>query len=413
MNSCPLCFLRPDRLGQRVRRATGSVLGRVVSTPALWAAILTLTGCGQPPPPPAPPPPAVGIVTVAPEPIALVTQLPGRLDAVRVAEVRARVAGILLKRVFTEGSDVTAGQVLALIDPAPFQASLDSALASLAKSQANLRQAQSQADRYKELVPIHAVSQQDYDNATALVDGYKADIATANANIITARLNLGYATVTSPIAGRIGRALVTEGALVGQSDATELASVQQLDPIYFDFTESSADLLRLRRAVEAGQLKSVAPGQTKVTLVLEDGSTYPHPGRLLFSDITVDQTTGMVTLRAEIPNPDKLLLPGMFAQARLEEAVDQAALTAPVRAVQHGADGGASVMLVDAQNKVVLAPIQTGSQQGDKWVVTSGLKAGDRIIVDGLQKAEPGVVVAPVPFEAAAPSPAPAPAAAR
>jgi membrane fusion protein (multidrug efflux system) len=413
MNSCPLCFLRPDGFGRRVRQATGSVLGRVVSTPALWAAILTLTGCGQPPPPPAPPPPQVGVVTVAPEPVALVTQLPGRLDAVRVAEVRARVAGILLKRVFVEGSDVAAGQVLALIDPAPFQASLDSALASLAKSQANLRQAQSQADRYKELVPIHAVSQQDYDNAVATVDGYRADIATANANIITARLNLGYATVTSPIAGRIGRALVTEGALVGQNEATEIASVQQLDPIYFDFTESSADLLRLRRAVAAGQLKSVAPGQAKVTLVLEDGSTYPHPGRLLFSDVTVDQTTGMVTLRAEIPNPDKLLLPGMFAQARLEQAVDQAALTAPIRAVQHGADGSASVLLVDAQNKVELRPVQIGSLQGDKWVVTSGLKAGDRVIVDGLQKVGPGMVVSAVPVEAAAPAPAAAPAGAR
>jgi len=408
MNFYPLCSLRPDRFGLRVRQAAGSLLGRVLATPAIWAAILTLTGCGQPPPPPAPPPQPVGVVTVAPEPVAVVTQLPGRLDAVRVAEVRARVAGILLKRVFVEGSDVAAGQVLAIIDPAPFQASLDSALAALAKSQANLRQAQSQAGRYKELVPIHAVSQQDYDNAVATVDGYKADIATANANIVTARLNLGYATVTSPIAGRIGRALVTEGALVGENEATEIASVQQLDPIYFDFTESSADLLRLRRAVEAGQLKSVAPGQAKVTLVLEDGSTYPHPGRLLFSDVTVDQTTGMVTLRAEIPNPDKLLLPGMFAQARLEQAVDQAALTAPVRAVQHGADGGASVMLVDAQNKVEVRPIQIGSEQGDKWVVTSGLKAGDRVIVDGLQKVGPGMVVSPVPFDASAPAPAPA-----
>jgi membrane fusion protein (multidrug efflux system) len=418
-NSCPLCFLRPEGLGRRMRQATKSVVGRVVSTPALWAAILTLTGCGRPTPPPAPPPAQVGVVTVAPEPISLVTQLPGRLDAVRVAEVRARVAGILLKRVFVEGSDVAAGQVLAIIDPAPFQASLDSALASLAKSQANLRQAQSQADRYKELVPIHAVSQQDYDNALATVDGYKADLATANANIITARLNLGYATVTSPIAGRIGRALVTEGALVGQNEATELASVQQLDPIYFDFTESSADLLRLRRAVAAGQLKSVAPGQASVTLVLEDGSTYPHPGRLLFSDVTVDQTTGMVTLRAEIPNPDKLLLPGMFAQARLEQAVDQAALTAPIRAVQHGGDGTATVMLVDAQNRVEVRPIQTGSLEGGKWVVTSGLKAGDRVIVDGFQKVGPGMVVTAVPFDPSAPAAAPgsapdvAPAAAR
>jgi membrane fusion protein (multidrug efflux system) len=341
-----------------------------------------------------------------PEKVALVTELPGRLDAVRVAEVRARVPGILLKRIFVEGSDVEGGQVLALIDPAPYQAALASAQASLAKSRANVRQAQTQASRYKELVPIHAVSRQDYDNAVASVDSGLADVALAEANVTTARLNLGYATMTAPIAGRIGRALVTEGALVGQGEATEVATIQQLDPIYFDFTESSADLLRLRHALGSGQLTSVGKGQAKVILILEDGSTYPLPGRLLFSDITVDQSTGMITLRAEIPNPDKLLLPGMFARGRLEQAVDRAAILVPVRGVMHGADGSASVLVVDGSEKVESRAVQLGGLQGDQWVVTSGVKAGDRVIVEGLQKIAPGMPVKAVPFSlGAAPAP--------
>jgi len=374
---------------------------RLVSASALSTIILAAAGCGgKGPGPAAPPPPEVGVATIAPEKVALVTELPGRLVAVRISEVRARVPGILLKRLFVEGSEVKAGQVLALIDPAPFQASLDSAEAALAKAQANLKQYEAQAGRYAELAPIHAVSQQDYDNAVAAVDGGKADVATAQANVATAKLNLGYATMVAPISGRIGRALVTEGALVGQGEATEVASIQQLDPIYFDFTESSADLLRLRRAVESGQLKSVAPGEVKVTLLLEDGSTYGPAGRLLFSDVTVDETTGMVTLRAEIPNPDRLLLPGMFARGRLEQAVDQAALTVPVRGVQHGADGGASVLLVNDQNQVELQAVQLGTVQGDKWVVQGGLKPGDRVIVDGLQKIAPGMTVKAVPAQA-------------
>jgi membrane fusion protein (multidrug efflux system) len=344
---------------------------------------------------------------VQPEAVGVVTELPGRLNAFRISEVRARVPGILIKRVFTEGSDVAAGQVLALIDPAPYQAALDSAQAALAKSEANLRQVEAQAGRYKELAPIHAVSQQDYDNALAAVDGGKADIATAKANVATAKLNLGYSTMTAPIAGRIGRALVTEGALVGQGDATEIATVQQLDPIYFDFTESSTDLLRLRRQVESGQMKSLAPGEAKVTLVLEDGSTYANPGRLLFSDVTVDPTTGMVTLRAEIPNPDKLLLPGMYARGRLEQAVEQAAITVPVRGVQHNPDGSASVMMVNDQNKVEARPVELGTMQGNKWIVLKGLKAGDKVILDGLLKIGPGMPVKAVPFQAT-PQPAPA-----
>ena len=379
----------------KLRRLAGLSLVAPVSL------MLALAGCSGRPAasaPPARPPTEVSVVTLAPQALTLVTELPGRLDAVRVAEVRARVPGILLKRIFVEGSDVEGGQLLALIDPAPYQAALASAQASLAKSRATVRQAQTQASRYKELVPIHAVSRQDYDNAVASVDSGLADVALAEANLTTARLNLGYATMTAPIAGRIGRALVTEGALVGQGEATEVATIQQLDPIYFDFTESSADLLRLRRALDSGQLTSVGKGQAKVILILEDGTTYPLPGRLLFSDVTVDQSTGMITLRAEIPNPDKLLLPGMFARGRLEQAVDRAAILVPVRGVMHGADGSASVLVVDGSEKVESRPVQLGGLQGDQWVVTSGVKAGDRVIVEGLQKIAPGMPVKAVPF---------------
>jgi len=372
----------------------------------LGAVVLALAGCHQAAPPPAAPPPTeVGVVTVQPKKVGIVNELPGRLNAYRVAEVRARVAGILLKRLFIEGSEVKAGQVLAQIDPAPYQAALDSAQAAQAKAEANLRQVEAQAGRYKELAPIHAVSQQDYDNAVASVDGGKADIATAKANVATAQINLGYATMTAPISGRVGRALVTEGALVGQGDATEITTVTQLDPIYFDFTESSGALLALRRQVESGQVKSVAPGAVQVTIVLEDGTVYQPSGKLLFSDVTVDQSTGMVTLRAEIPNPDKVLLPGMFARGRLEQAVEQNALTVPIRGIQHGADGGATVMIVDAQNKVAVRSVQLGSMQGNEWVVRSGLQAGDRVIVEGLQKIGPGAPVKPVPFESAAAAP--------
>jgi membrane fusion protein (multidrug efflux system) len=218
----------------------------------------------------------------------------------------------------------------------------------------------------------------------------------AKAALETAGLNLGYATVTAPISGRIGRAIVTEGALVGQNEATELALIQQLDPIYFDFTQSSVDVLRLRKQFASGELKSVEPGAAKITLILEDGSTYAHEGKLLFSDITVDPTTGMITLRAEFPNPDGLLLPGMFARGQLEQAVNSEAIAVSQRAVSHGADGGATVMVVTPDNKVEVRPIKTDTAAGDQWIVSSGLKSGERIMVEGLQKVQPGMVVNPV-----------------
>jgi len=346
------------------------------------------------------PPPAVGVVTITAESVPVTTELPGRIETVRTSEVRARVPGILLKEVYREGSDVKAGDVLFQIDPAPLKASYDSAQAAVAKAEANLKQWQAQVERYQVLVDIHAVSKQEYDNTVSSVAQGQADILTAKAALETASLNLGYATVTAPISGRIGKALVTEGALVGQNEATQLAVIQQLDPIYFDFTQSSVDVLRLRKQLENGQLKSVAPGAAKVTLLLEDGSVYPLPGKLLFSDVTVDPSTGMITLRAEFPNPDGWLLPGMFARGRLEQAVNSEALTVSQRAVVHGADGSATVFAVtpDPENKVEVRPIKADTAVGDKWIVTSGLKAGDRVIVEGLQLAQPGATVKPVPF---------------
>jgi len=331
-----------------------------------------------------PPPPEVGVVTITPEPVALTTELPGRIDPVRVAQVRARVDGIVLRRNFREGADVTNGEVLYQIDPAPYKAALDSA-------NANLTQAQLLAQRYEPLVGINAVSKQDYDNAVSAA-------AQAKAAQEIAEVNFGYCTVTAPISGRIGAALVTEGALVSQAAATEMAVVTQLDPIYCDFTESSTELLRLRRELDRGTLKTVAPGEAKVTLLLDDGTTYPHPGKLLFSDVTVDPGSGMITLRAEIPNPDHLLLPGMFARGVLEQAVDAQAITVLQRGVSVGPNGVASVMVVGADGKAAARVIKIGQAIGNKWIVTDGLQAGEQVIVEGLQKVQPGMPAKPVPF---------------
>ncbi|MEB0013794.1 efflux RND transporter periplasmic adaptor subunit [Glaciimonas sp. Gout2] len=390
---------------------------------ALAIAVLSaVAACGKKPDAPGAPPPAeVSIISIAPERLALSSELPGRLEATRIAEVRARAAGIILKRNFVEGSDVKAGQILFRIDPAQLQATFESTQAALAKADANLTQATLKAQRYKPLVEANAVSKQDYDDAVALQKQAAADVASAKAARQTASLNLGYATVNSPISGRIGRALVTEGALVGQGEVTQLATVQQIDPIYVNLTQSSTDILKLQQALKNGQLQSVGKGQAKVTLVTEDGSTYPQSGKLLFSDLTVDPTTGSVSIRAEFPNPDHSLLPGMYVRAKLEQAVNDQAITVPQQAVTRDMTG-ATVFVVDADNKVVARTIKADNAQGDKWVVTEGLKTGDRVIVEGLQKIKPGVVVKPVPWKNPAvadtattttmPTPAAAPAAA-
>lgn len=370
---------------------------------SVLSAALVLGGCGKKQAkPPAPPPPEVSVVTVASERIDRTTELPGRINAVREAQVRARATGILLKRLFVEGTNVMEGQVLFEIDPAPLQANLNSARASLGKAEAIRKESQASVDRYKELVPINAISRQVYDQAVAALGQNEAEVLANQAAVQTAELNLGYSRVVAPISGRIGKALVTEGALVSATEATQLAVIRQLDPIYFDFTQSSTEVLRLKRALESGALESTAPGEARLTLMLEDGTIYRHAGRLLFSDVAVDPTTGMITLRAEFPNPENLLMLGMFARAQIVEGVNTSALTVPQRTVTRGPTGASRVLVVTDENKVEDRTIETERAQGNKVIVTKGLKAGERVIVEGSQKAPPGSVVKSVPFVAPA-----------
>jgi membrane fusion protein (multidrug efflux system) len=370
---------------------------------------LTLAACGGDQQPGGPggaggmPPPEVSVVTVTPGQLALTSELPGRLEAVRSAEVRARVAGTVLKRVFREGSDVKAGDVLFQIDPRPFKAAADNAAAALARAEASRDQTRAQAERAESLIGRKLISQQDYDTAQANFHQAQADVAAARATLELHRLNLALATVRAPISGRIGRALVTEGALVGQGEPTPLALIQQLDPIYANFSQSSVDVLKLRQAMESGRLKRVG-GQAEATLVLEDGSEYPQKGRLLFSDLAVDPSTGSISLRAQFPNPQRFLLPGMYVRVRLAQAVADNAITVPQRALQRGPQG-AFVMLVK-DGKVAVQPVETGAAQGDVWVVQSGLAGGEQVIVEGLQKVQPGMPVTAVPFGAAPAAPA-------
>ena len=354
-----------------------------------------------------PPPPEVGVITVQPKPVGLTTELPGRLEASRVAQVRARAAGILQKRVFTEGSDVKAGQRLFEIDSAPYQATLASTQATLARAQANLMQATAQAERYKPLLEANAVSKQEYVNAVAAQKQAEADVAAGRAALQTSQINLGYATVTAPISGRIGRALVTEGALVGQGEATPLAVIQQINPMYVNFTQSSSDVLRLRRAFESGKFKrSGGANAASVQVVLEDGTVYGQSGKLLFSDLSVDPTSGQITLRAEVPNPTGFLLPGMYVRVRLEQAETQNGILVPQQAVTRGTTGD-SVMVVAPDGKVAPRPVKIGSAIGGEWLVLEGLSAGDTVMVDGFQKLRSNAPVKPVPWKAAASGAAP------
>lgn len=378
---------------------------------------LLLAGCGKGgdvPAVSAPPPVQVGVVTVTQGDVGLVTELPGRLEASRVAQVRARAAGILQKRLFREGSDVKAGQPLFSIDAAPYAAAAASAKAGQARAEANLAQASALAERYKPLVEANAISKQDYANAVASQKQAAADVAVAKANVQTASINLGYASVTAPISGRIGRALVTEGALVGQGDATQLAVVQQINPMYVNFTQSASEVMTLRKAIENGQFKR-ASGQeaASVRVVLEDGTEYARPGRLLFSDLTVDATTGQVTLRAEVPNPDGQLLPGLYVRVQVEQAKASNAMTLPQQAVTRTTRGD-TVMVVDANGKVSPRSIKIGSAKGTQWVVLEGLKAGEQVMVDGFQKLQmmpPGTPVKAVPWQPIGTAPTPAAAA--
>lgn len=376
----------------------------VLAVPLLAATLIA--GCGKKADAPAaggaaggaPPPAEVGVVTVAQRDVGLITELPGRLEASRVAQVRARAAGILQKRLFREGSDVRAGQALFAIDAAPYQATLQSAQASVARAESNLAQATAQADRFKPLVEANAISKQDYVNAVAAQRSAQADVAAAKAAVTSANINLGYASVTAPISGRIGRALVTEGALVGQGEATQLAVVQQINPMYVNFTQSAAEVMKLRNAMAAGQLKR-APGAeaASVELVLEDGSLYAKPGKLLFSDLTVDSTTGQITLRAEVPNPDGQLLPGLYVRVRIEQAQANNAITVPQQAVTR-TNQGDSVMVVGADGKVATRTVKVAAAKDNQWVVLSGLQPGEQVMVDGFQKLRGNAPVKGVPW---------------
>ena len=339
-------------------------------------------------------PPAVGVVTLKTEPLKISTELPGRTSAYRVAEVRPQVSGIILKRNFIEGSDVKAGQSLYQIDPATYQAAYDSAKGDLNQAQANARIAQLTVKRYKPLLGTKYISQQDYDTAVATAAQNDAAVQVAKANVETARINLAYTKVTSPISGRIGKSSVTEGALVQSAQTTALATVQQLDPMYVDVTQSSEDFMRLRSELESGQLKQ-NDGKANVTLLMQNGSSYAQTGTLEFSDVTVDETTGSITLRAIVPNPNHTLLPGMFVRARLDEGINPNAMLVPQQAVTRTPTGQATVMVVGADNKVESRQVTTSQAIGDKWLVTDGVKAGERVISTGLQRAKPGAQVTP------------------
>ncbi|MDR5877134.1 efflux RND transporter periplasmic adaptor subunit [Caballeronia sp. LZ032] len=358
------------------------------------ATVAMLTAaCGEKRPAMTPHTPEVGVVTLAPVTVPVSTELTGRTSAYLDAQVRARVDGIVLRREFTEGSVVKAGQRLYKIDPAPYIVQLNNARASLAKARANLDSTTAQATRYKVLVASNAVSRQDYDNAVAAQSQAAADVASARAAIDAAQINLGYTDVVAPVTGQAGISQVTPGAYVQAAQATLMVTVQQLDPMYVDLTQSSIDGLRLRRQIQEGRLATHGPNAAKVSLILEDGCVYPEQGKLQFSDVTVDPSTGSVTVRAMFENKDRVLLPGMFVRARIEEGVNPNALVVPVQGVSHDQKGGAQALVVGRDEKVTLRPLVTGGTYGQNWIVDSGLQPGERVIVEGIDKVRPGMTV--------------------
>ncbi len=368
----------------------------------LW--VLILAGCGQNSTARAPAqagPPEVAVVDVKPERVAITTELPGRTSAYLIAEVRPQVSGIIQKRLFQEGSDVKAGDVLYQIDPATYRAAHDSAKAALARAEANITSIRFRAERYRELVEIRAVSQQEYDDAAAALKQAEAEIAAGKAAVDSARINLAYTRVIAPITGRIGKSSVTVGALVTAGQGMPLATIQQIDPVYVDATQSSATLLRLQQSMASGALKRDSANRAKVKLILEDGNIYPLGGTLKFQDVTVDPTTGSVILRMVFPNPKGVLLPGMFVRAVLEEGVNEQALLIPQQGVNRDPKGNPLALIADAEGKVQQKMLTLDRTIGDKWLVSSGLAPGDRVIVEGMQKVKPGVSVKVVPFDPA------------
>ena len=373
---------------------------------AVLSAVMLLAGCGSggTEAPAAPPPPEVGVLTVEPQELQLSVELPGRTSAYLVAEVRPQVSGIIRERLFTEGAEVAAGAALYLIDPDTYEAEVSTATAALAKAEAAAHTARLRARRFRELVGRHAVSQQDADDAIAVEQQAAAEVAQQRALLARARIDLQRTRITSPIRGRIGKSDVTPGALVTADQAQAMATVQQLDPMYVDITRSSQDLLRLRDDMQAGRLQGVKDGAAPVTLVLEDGSTYPHQGRLAFSDVTIDPSTASVTLRAVFPNPEQRLLPGMYVRAMLAEGVRADAILLPQQALIRDAQGNAAALVVDENQTATLRPLRVGRSVAGNWLVESGLQPGDVVVLDGLQKVRPGSRVAPVqrPVEPAA-----------
>ncbi len=369
--------------------------------PALAALlVLGLAACDGKPPagPPQMPPPAVSVIEIKPQRVTVTTELPGRTSAFRVAEVRPQVSGIVLRRMFTEGAEVTAGQQLYQIDPATYQAAFESARADVAKAGANLKSVEAKAARYADLVKINAVSRQDYDDIVASLEQNRAQILVARAALETARINVEYTKVFAPISGRIGKSSVTEGALVTANQAAPLATVTQLDPIYVDISQSSSDLLRLRRAVAAGQMRQESEAQARVTLKLDGADEpYDHPGQLQFSEVTVDPATGAVRLRAVFPNPHQALYPGLFVRAVVDQGTREAALLVPQQALVRGPNGAASVWVVGADRKVNPRPVETGPAIGNDWLIAKGLSGGEQVVVEGLQKLRPGAEVAVTP----------------
>ena len=360
---------------------------------ALLLLPFSLGACSRAEAPPAPPPPQVNVVTVHPQSVPVTIELPGRTSANLVAQVRARVDGIVLRQEVKEGAEVKAGQRLYQIDPAPYIASFNSAQATLEKAQANVASTTAQAERFKQLVGRNAVSKQDYDNAVATKGQADADVASGKAAVETAKINLGYTSVVAPIGGRLGITQVTPGAYVQASAATLMNTVQQIDPIKVDLTQSSVEGLRLRSDYASGKLRLNGPGQAKVTLLLEDGTEYSRPGSLQFTDITVDPSTGTVTVRALFPNPDSVLLPGMFVRARIEEGVRQNAFLVPQVGVTHNPQGQATALVVGADGKVALKTLSLAGTRGDQWIVDNGLQDGERVIVGGVQRVQPGAIV--------------------
>lgn len=344
----------------------------------------------------------VGVVTIKSQPLTLTKELPGRVAASQVAEIRPQINGIIQSRLFTQGAEVKKGQALYQIDSSTFEAQVATSKAAITKAKASIANAKAKSERYSELLKIKAVSQQDYDEADASFKGAEADLLTAQAQLKTAQINLDYSKVESPITGKIGKSNITVGALVSANQATALATVTQLDPIYVDLTQSSSELTRLKKAIANGELNREMKEHSKVVLKMEDGSVYPHKGTLQFSEVTVDPSTGSVTLRAEFPNPEKLLLPGMYVRAVIVEGVKANAILAPQRGIGRNTKGEPTAMVVSKDNKVEPRVLKTDRTIGSNWLITEGLNDGDKLIVEGLQKIAPGAPVNAVPAESSA-----------